>query len=156
GCIENLKRTPGFSVQSHLSQTSYNGASLSSRRPPVLCQHLSGVWAIFGYQGLDFALCGVVCSFFHDHDQLLACFFTVVEKGITRRFHERESFKRIPQRRKPPANQGILSPQLFLLLKIHAAFPFSSSWMLSTALVIRATTWGARCMYPNDTRNACP
>src|SRR5262249_12025653 len=65
-------------------------------------------------------------------------------------------FKRIPQRRQPPANQGILIPQLFLLFKIHAVFPFSSSWMLSTARGMRATTWGGRCMSPTDTRHACP
>src|SRR5215510_14980509 len=54
-----------------------------------LCQYLSGFRAIFCYQCVDFALCGAVCSFFHYHNQLLACFFTVVEKGITRQFQER-------------------------------------------------------------------
>ena len=51
----------------------------------LLCQHLSGLRAIFRYQCLDFALCSSACGFFHDSDQLLACFFAVVEKWITRR-----------------------------------------------------------------------
>jgi hypothetical protein len=29
GCIEGLKRTPGFRVQSHLTKTSYNDAIVS-------------------------------------------------------------------------------------------------------------------------------
>jgi len=50
----------------------------------LLLQHLSGVRAIFCYQCIDFALCGAMCGFFHYHNQLLACFFTVVEKGCDR------------------------------------------------------------------------